>query len=98
MIKHIVMWKLKGEGPERQDNIQTVKAALETCRDIVPGMLKFEIGIDARIHHTPWDLCIYSEFSGREAMAAYQQHPVHQATMPVIGPLIEARGVVDYEG
>ena len=48
MLKHIVMWKLKGEGAVKQENIQKVKAALESCRDAVPGMLTYEIG-DRRI-------------------------------------------------
>lgn len=97
MIKHLVMWKLKGEGAEKQANIQTVLAALETCRDIVPGMLRYEIGVDIGSDHAPWDLAIYSEFTDRAALDAYQQHPTHVAVKPVIGPLRELRGAVDYE-
>ena len=97
MIIHIVMWKLKGEGAEKQDNIRKVKAALETCKDIVPGMLKYEIGIDAGIDHAPWDIAVYSEFSSREALQAYQQHPTHLAIKPIVGAVREARGAVDYE-
>jgi quinol monooxygenase YgiN len=97
MIKHIVMWKLKGEDAEKQDNIKKVRAALESCRGIVPGMLKYEIGIDAGIDQAPWDLSVYSEFTNREALEAYQQHPAHLAIKPVIGPLRESRGAVDYE-
>ena len=97
MIKHIVMWKLKGEGGEKQDNISQVRAALESCRGIVPGMLKYEIGIDARIDQAPWDISVCSEFATREALEAYQQHPAHLAIKPIIGPLRESRGAVDYE-
>jgi quinol monooxygenase YgiN len=97
MIKHIVMWKLKGEGAEKQRNIATVKAALATCKDLVPGLLKYEIGTDIGIDHAPWDVAVYSEFTDRAALDAYQQHPAHLAIKPVIGPLRELRGAVDYE-
>jgi quinol monooxygenase YgiN len=97
MIKHITMWKLKGEGAQKQDNIRTTKAALETCKDLVPGMLKYEIGVDIGTDHAPWDIVVYSEFADRAALDAYQQHPTHLAIKPVIGPLRELRGAVDYE-
>jgi len=97
MIKHIVMWKLKGEGAQKQDNIRAAKAALETCQNLVPGMLKYEIGVDIGTDHAPWDIVVYSEFTDRSALDAYQQHPTHLAIKPVIGPLRELRGAVDYE-
>lgn len=97
MLKHIVMWKLKGEGAAKQENIQKVKAALESCRDAVPGMLKYEIGIDIGTDSGPWDIAIYSEFTDRAALDAYQQHPKHLAIKPVIAPLRESRAAVDYE-
>jgi len=53
MLKHIVMWKIKGEGAVKQENIQKVKAALESCRDAVPGMLTYEIGVDIGIATDP---------------------------------------------
>lgn len=93
MIKHLVMWKLK---EPRQENIATVKAALETCAGIVPGMLKYEVGVDIGSDHSPWDVAIYSEFTDRAALEAYQQHPKHLAVKPIIGPLRETRGAVDF--
>ena len=97
MIKHIAMWKIAGQGEDKRKNIQTVKATLETCVGIVPGMLKYEVGVDAGIDHAPWDVVVYSEFTDRAALLAYQNHPTHQAIKPVIGPLRELRGAVDYE-
>ena len=97
MIQHIVMWKLKGEGAEKQANIAVAKAALETCRGAVPGMLKYEIGVDIGSDSAPWDLVVNSEFTDRAALDAYQQHPKHVAIKPIIGPLRESRGAVDYE-
>ncbi|MBI5908298.1 MAG: Dabb family protein, partial [Burkholderiales bacterium] len=38
MIKHIVMWKLKNAA-----DASHFKAQLDTCRQLVPGMLAFEV-------------------------------------------------------
>jgi quinol monooxygenase YgiN len=97
MIKHITMWKLKGEGAAKQDSIRRVKTALETCKGIVPGMLKYEIGVDLGIGNAPWDIVVYSEFSSREALDAYHEHPAHVAIKPVVAEARESRGMVDYE-
>jgi quinol monooxygenase YgiN len=97
MIKHIVMWKLKGHGAEKSAAIQRVTQALATCQGIVPGMLKYEIGCDIGSDHAPWDVAVYSEFINRAALEAYQQHPTHLAIKPIIGPLRESRGAVDFE-
>ncbi|HEY3596095.1 MAG TPA: Dabb family protein, partial [Paraburkholderia sp.] len=47
MIRHIVMWKLKdhAEGATRAQNALKLKAKLEACRAIVPGILHLEVGL-----------------------------------------------------
>jgi quinol monooxygenase YgiN len=98
MLKHIVMWKLKDvAGTAKAANAQRVKAALESCRGVTPGMLKYEVGLDVGSDHAPWDVVLYSEFADQAALQAYQQHPAHLAIKQVIGPLRENRGAVDYE-
>ena len=94
MITHIAMWKLK---EPKQENAAKVKAALETCKGIVPGMLRYEVGIDIGVDPAPWDIVVYSQFTDRESLDAYQQHPTHLAVKPAIGPLRESRAAVDYE-
>jgi quinol monooxygenase YgiN len=94
VIKHIVMWKLK---EPKQESVSKVKAALESCRGAVPGMLKYEIGTDIGADAGPWDVVLYSEFTDRAALDAYQQSAPHLAIKGIIGPLREARGAVDYE-
>jgi quinol monooxygenase YgiN len=94
MLKHIVMWKLK---EPTQENKQKVKAALESCANAVPGMLKYEVGLDIGVDGGPWDVSLYSEFTDRAALQAYQESAPHLAIKTVIGPLREARAAVDYE-
>ena len=47
MLKHIVMWKLKeqAEGGDRATNAAKMKAMLDDCADLVPGILKFEAAL-----------------------------------------------------
>ena len=47
MIRHIVMWTLKdeAEGADRRTNMRKVRQLLESCRDCVPGILEFEVGL-----------------------------------------------------
>ena len=99
MLKHIVMWKLKDitNGSSKKENRLKVKTALETCAGKTPGMLKYEVGIDAGLDAGPWDVVLYSEFTNRAALQAYQESPQHLVIKPVVGALREARAVVDYE-
>jgi hypothetical protein len=94
MIKHITMWKLK---EPKVENAAKVKAALETCKGLIPEMRRYEVGIDIGVDHAPWDIVLYSEFTDRAALSTYQQHPKHLTVKPVIGPLLESRAAVDYE-
>ena len=45
MIKHIVMWRLKdhAEGADKSENAVKMKALLDTCSDVVPGIHTFEV-------------------------------------------------------
>jgi quinol monooxygenase YgiN len=94
MIKHIRMWRLV---EPKQENIAAAKAALEACRGIVPGMLTYEVGIDIGIDQGPCDLALYSEFTDRAALRAYEEHPAHLQLKAVLAPLRESRAAIDYE-
>ena len=39
----------------------------------------------------------YSVFNDAEALAAYQEHPEHQALLGFVRSIASDRGVVDYE-
>ena len=99
MIKHIVMWKLKehAEGADRAANALEMKRRLDACAAVVPGILKFEVALAQPGLEATYDVVLYSEFESREALAAYAAHPTHQAVVPFIGAVREARQCMDYE-
>jgi hypothetical protein len=99
MIKHIVMWKLKdqAEGADRQANARKMKELLDGCANIVPGILKLEVALALPGLEATYDVVLYSEFSDRAALDAYQEHPQHVALKGFIGAVREARQCMDYE-
>ena len=99
MIKHIVMWKLKehAEGADKATNARKMKALLDGCSDLVPGMGSFEVALAAPNLEATYDVVLYSEFADAAALAAYQHHPVHVALKPFIGAVRLERQCMDYE-
>jgi hypothetical protein len=99
MIKHIVLWKLKeyAEGAIKQENALKVKAMLEDMRGKIPGMLKLEVGLNFEGSDTASDISLYTEFKSREALDAYQIHPVHMKVKEFLPLVRKERHVIDYE-
>ena len=92
MIKHIVMWRLKDT-----NDAGRFKAGLDSCRELVPGMLAFEVAIRTAGLDANCDVVLYSVFQDSAALAAYQNHPHHQYVSSGLGALRESRSVLDYE-
>jgi heme-degrading monooxygenase HmoA len=99
VIKHIVMWKLKeyAEGADKATNVAKVKALLEDCRNLVPGIRTFEVAVARPDLEATYDVVLYSEFESKAALDAYQNHPQHIAAKPFIGAVRLERQCMDYE-
>jgi hypothetical protein len=99
LIKHIVMWKLKeqAEGADRATNARKMKELLEACADIVPGILKLEVGLATPGLEATYDVVLYSEFADKAALDAYQVHPQHEALKAFFVAVREGRQCMDYE-
>jgi hypothetical protein len=98
MLKHIVMWKLKdhAEGADKATNAVKMKALLDSCANIVPGIVTFEVAIAQTGLEATYDVVLYSEFESTAVLDAYQAHPQHEAIKPFIGAIREARQCMDY--
>jgi len=98
-VKHIVLFKLKetANGEPKESNARAMKQKLEALRGRIPGLLLLEVGIDFERSASAYDVALYSEFESRDALAAYQNHPEHQAVMGFVVSVRDARVVVDYE-
>ncbi|WP_338524344.1 Dabb family protein [Pseudomonas batumici] len=97
MIKHIVMWNLAGETPERnRQACQFLKERFEGLAGLIPGLLKIEVGVDISRIDYACDVVLYTEFASLEALAAYATHPEHLRVRDELGNSRIARHQVDY--
>lgn len=99
MVVHIVLWKLKEEahGQSKEMNALAIKQKLESLNGQIKGLIYIEVGIDFLHSQESADVVLYSTFENKEALAFYQQHPLHLEVMPFIGEARAQRVVVDYE-
>ena len=98
MIRHVVMWKLRGPSPEeRRQQAEQVRAALLQMRGKIPGMSSIEVGVGAVSGEQEADVVLSSTHDSWEALADYAKHPAHEPAKELIGSLRTERRVVDYE-
>ena len=96
MIKHIVFWKIK-EDLDFEGVFEEMKIRVEDMNGKIPGLLKVELGRDFNRSEPAFDVALYSELENSDALAVYQDHPVHQLVKEFIGAVTADRAVVDYE-
>lgn len=98
MIRHIVMWNLKGASKEEwTHNVRLLRKSFESIKGRIPGLLHLEIGVDQSHVDYACDVVLYSEFESVQALAAYAVHPEHLRVKAEIGDMRIARHQVDYE-
>ncbi len=91
MIRHIVMWTLHNPA-----DAPYFKAQLDSCKDLVPGLLSLEVGIASPGLECNCHVVLNSTFSDQAALDAYQNHPHHKAVSAYVGSLRVSRHVLDY--
>ncbi len=97
MIKHIVMWNVRGATPaEKSDGIAQLQRSFESLRGRIPGLLHIEVGVDSSRIDYACDVVLYSEFDSQEALDGYAVHPEHQRVKRELADLRIARHQVDY--
>ncbi len=95
MLHHVVMWKL--HDADKASNVAQAVRLLESCADIVPGMLRFEVGCALPGLECTYDVVLNSSFADRAALDAYQAHPDHVAIKPFMKSVVASRQCMDYE-
>lgn len=98
MIRHIVMWNVRGSAPEeKRSNIERVRRGFHGLKGRIPGLIHLEIGVDASKVDYACDVVLYSEFESQAALEAYANHPEHlRVRDELVGIRIE-RHQVDYD-
>ena len=97
MIKHIVMWNLRGDTEAaKAQAVSVLKRSFESLRGRIPGLLYLEIGVDSSRIDYACDVVLYSEFESQAALDAYAVHPEHLRVKQELADLRIARHQVDY--
>ena len=79
MIRHILFWKLQEEyreGEKRREAEARLAASVETLAPI-PGLHNAKIG--PNLAGGEYDLVFYADLDDRNALAAFRDHPLHDA-------------------
>ncbi len=97
MIKHVIIWRLKDEagGKTKVENAAEMKRQLEGLVGKIDGLLKLEVGFN--FNGKGPDLCLYSEFPDKAALAFYDKHPLHEEVRKFVHSVVEERVGADYE-
>jgi heme-degrading monooxygenase HmoA len=97
MIKHIVMWNVRGDTPEEKHAaVRFLKSRFEGLVGHIPGLRHLEIGVDTSRVDYACDVVLYTEFESQEALDAYASHPAHARVRQELGDTRVARYQVDY--
>jgi hypothetical protein len=97
LIRHIVMWNVRGASrDEKLGNIERLKASFHSLRGRIPGLLHLEVGVDTSGVDYACDVVLVSDFASQAALDAYALHPEHLRVKAEIGDMRIARHQVDY--
>ena len=93
MVKHIVLYTLR-EDCDKAAAIEDIRAHLDPLAGQIPGLEVMQI---RPVFKGGYDYALYSEFASAQALADYQQNPLHLAVKPVVHGYIASRTSADFE-
>lgn len=96
MVKHIVMFRLRGSDAERRAAAETFRDALMELPPVIDVLQGMEVGINSNPAEQ-WDVVLTATLPDMASVQTYATHPAHVAAAAVIAPLKDARACVDYE-
>ena len=98
MIRHIVLWSLheQAQGADKATNLEKAKALLLSCAKVVPGIRTFEVASATSGMDCTNDLVLHMLVDDAQVLAAYQNHPDHQAIKPFMKAVVKERRCMDF--
>lgn len=96
MVKHIVMFRLKGLDDERIAVASRFKEALIKLPEVIDVLESIEVGINQNPAEQ-WDVVLTATVPTMADVEVYAKHPAHVAAAGLLGEYKEMRACVDYE-
>ena len=95
MIKHIVMWQVKGDAVDEHCN--DIKTRLEQLPGMIPQIREYEVGINMRSSDRAFDIVLISSFDSQADLETYSAHPAHQEVVAFTRSVTTLARFVDFE-
>ena len=96
MVKHIVLFKLNVEEPERTQVINDFCNAVMSLPQHIDVIRHIEVSRNINPAEQ-YDIALNSTFDTLEDVATYATHPVHVAAAGLLKGKVASRACVDYE-
>lgn len=98
MLRHIVMWTLheQAEGTDKATHLAKAQAELLSFAQLVPGIREFEVATATPGMDCTCDLVLNMLVDDAQVLAAYQNHPDHQAIKPFMKAIVKERRCMDF--
>ena len=99
MVRHIVSWDFRPElsPAERQAAREALVPRLSALERLVPVALTVRVSRPP-LESSNCDLVLYSEVAQASDLPLYQNHPEHQAVIPLVQQYLCNRRCCDIEG
>lgn len=91
MLIHVVLFKF-----ENQQDASAAREMLQAMAGKIPGLLGIETGLDVTRSARSYDLALVTRHTDRDALAAYQVHPVHVEVASFIRSKMTGSAAVDF--
>ena len=97
MVKHIILWKLKGDLADKAVVKAGIKSGLEGLKGKIPGLVDIRVNAEG-LASSNADVMLDSTFESEAALKGYSVHPAHvEVANAKVRPFTETRLCLDYE-
>jgi hypothetical protein len=96
VIRHIVLFRLNGETPERRaEQADLLAHELELLNGSIPGLVGLRVTADLGASESNWHLALVSVHTSTKDLDIYMSHPLHVAVKEITSAHTTERAIVD---
>jgi hypothetical protein len=98
MYKHLVLWRLKADSPNKPALAQEIKRRLESLSAAIKEIRQYEVGINIGTYDASFfDVGLISTFDDKNGFLRYIQYAEHDAVVAFIASVTADEQIVDFE-
>jgi len=98
MYKHLVLWRLKADAPNKQTLAQEIKRRLDSLPAVIKEIRQYEVGLNTGAYRASFfEIGLISAFDDEAGFLRYIQYPEHDAVVAFISSVTAEEQIVDFE-